>query len=176
MDCSPPGSSAHGILQARILESVAIPISRGSSQPRGRTRVSFPAGGLLTHWATREAQNSLGWHQISFILGLSHWWHHWLNGHEFEQTPGNSEGPGSLACLLQSVGSQRGRHNLAKMTNLSHSGFCPRHIIKTIFLKTTSYLLVCKSIVILQSLNNITTAVLKLLWGLFFLIRLLVIR
>ena len=34
MDCSPPGSSVHGILQARILESVAIPFSRGSSQPR----------------------------------------------------------------------------------------------------------------------------------------------
>ena len=35
MDCSPPGSSVHGILQARILEWTAIPFSRGSSQPRG---------------------------------------------------------------------------------------------------------------------------------------------
>ena len=34
MDCSPPGFSVHGILQARILEWVAIPFSRGSSQPR----------------------------------------------------------------------------------------------------------------------------------------------
>ena len=34
MDCSPPGSSVHGILQARILERVAISFSRGSSQPR----------------------------------------------------------------------------------------------------------------------------------------------
>ena len=34
MDCSPPGSSVHGILQARILEWVAIPSSRGSPQPR----------------------------------------------------------------------------------------------------------------------------------------------
>ena len=34
MDCSPPGSSDHGIIQARILELVAIPFSRGSSQPR----------------------------------------------------------------------------------------------------------------------------------------------
>ena len=34
MDCSPPGSSVHGILQARILEWVAIPFSRESSQPR----------------------------------------------------------------------------------------------------------------------------------------------
>ena len=36
-DCSPPGSSVHGILQARILEWVAIPSSRGSSQPRDQT-------------------------------------------------------------------------------------------------------------------------------------------
>ena len=40
MDCSSPGSSIHGILQARILEWVAIPFSRGSSRPRDRTQVS----------------------------------------------------------------------------------------------------------------------------------------
>jgi len=40
VDCSPPGSSVHGILQARILEWVAIPFSRGSSQPSDRTQVS----------------------------------------------------------------------------------------------------------------------------------------
>ena len=37
IDCSPPDSSVHGILQARILEWVAIPFSRGSSQPRDQT-------------------------------------------------------------------------------------------------------------------------------------------
>ena len=41
MDCSPSGSSAHKILQARILEWVAISFSRGSSRPRDRTRVSW---------------------------------------------------------------------------------------------------------------------------------------
>ena len=41
MDCSPPGSSVHGILQARILEWVAISFSRGSSHPRARTQVSY---------------------------------------------------------------------------------------------------------------------------------------
>ena len=41
MDCSPPGSSVHGILQARILEWVAMPSSRGSSQPRDQTCVSY---------------------------------------------------------------------------------------------------------------------------------------
>ena len=40
VDCSPPGSSVQGILQARILEWVAISSSRGSSQPRNQTHVS----------------------------------------------------------------------------------------------------------------------------------------
>ena len=41
MDCSPSDSSVHGILQARILEWVAIPFSRGSSWPRDRTHISY---------------------------------------------------------------------------------------------------------------------------------------
>ena len=41
MNCSPPGSSVHGILQARILEWVALPSSRGSPQPRDQTCVSY---------------------------------------------------------------------------------------------------------------------------------------
>ena len=41
MDCSPPGSSVHGILQARVLEWGAMPSSRGSSQPRDRTEVCY---------------------------------------------------------------------------------------------------------------------------------------
>ena len=56
MDCSPPGSSVRGILQARILESVAMPSSRGSSQPRDQTQVSCPGGGFFTSQDTREAQ------------------------------------------------------------------------------------------------------------------------
>ena len=40
MDCSQLGSSVHGVFQARILEWVAIPFSRGSSQPRDQTRIS----------------------------------------------------------------------------------------------------------------------------------------
>ena len=54
MDCSPPGSSVHGILQARILEWVAISFSRRSSQPRDRTRISRIVGRRFTIWATRE--------------------------------------------------------------------------------------------------------------------------
>ena len=48
MDCSPPGSSVHGILQARMLEWVAIPFSRGSFQPRDQTQISCIADGYFT--------------------------------------------------------------------------------------------------------------------------------
>ena len=51
MDCI-----VHGILQARRLEWVAFPFSRGSSQPRDWTQVSRIAGRFFTSWATREAQ------------------------------------------------------------------------------------------------------------------------
>ena len=64
MDCSPPGSSAHGILQARILERVAtvLPRGGGSSRPWARTCISCLAGGFFTSeplgnkylWFTRE--------------------------------------------------------------------------------------------------------------------------
>ena len=50
-DCSPPGFSVHGILQARILECIAIPFSRGTSQPRDRTLGSCIAGRFFTIWA-----------------------------------------------------------------------------------------------------------------------------
>ena len=48
MDCSPPGSSVHGIFQARVLEWVAISFSRGSSQPRYRTWIFHIAGRCFT--------------------------------------------------------------------------------------------------------------------------------
>ena len=54
---SRPGSSeSMEILQARILEWVAMPSSRGSSQPKDQTQVSHVVGGFFTIWATREAQ------------------------------------------------------------------------------------------------------------------------
>ena len=54
--CDPMDYTVHGILQARILEWVAFPFSRGSTQPRDQTQVSDIAGGFFTRWATREAQ------------------------------------------------------------------------------------------------------------------------
>ena len=63
MDCSPPGSSIHGILQGRILEWVAISFPRGCSQPRDRTQFSCIAGRCFNLWATREALSecSVNW-------------------------------------------------------------------------------------------------------------------
>ena len=57
MDCSPPGSSLHGIVQARVLEWIAISFYRGSSLPRDRTQVSCIARRLFAVWATGESHN-----------------------------------------------------------------------------------------------------------------------
>ena len=52
IDCNLPGLSVHGILQARILEWVAVPFSRGSSRPRNRIRISCIVGRFFTSWIT----------------------------------------------------------------------------------------------------------------------------
>ena len=73
MDCSPPGSSVHGISQARILEWVAISFSRGSSRIRDQTDVSCIDKWILYHWATGEAwwkQNPPG-KSLEYLLDRS---------------------------------------------------------------------------------------------------------
>ena len=58
MDCSLPGSSVLGILQAKLLEWVAIPVSKGCSQPRNQTwifRVSCTGKRIFYHWSTRDS-------------------------------------------------------------------------------------------------------------------------
>ena len=55
LDCSPPGSSVHGIFQARILDWVAISFSRGSSWPKHWTCVSCIAGRFFTSWVVGKA-------------------------------------------------------------------------------------------------------------------------
>ena len=54
--CDPKDYTVHGILQAKILEWVAIPFSRGSSQLRDQAQVSQMAGGFFTNWATSKPQ------------------------------------------------------------------------------------------------------------------------
>ena len=56
--CEPMDYTVHGILQARILEWVAFPFSRGSFQPRDWTQVSHLGGGFFTSWATRKPKNT----------------------------------------------------------------------------------------------------------------------
>ena len=55
-DCSLPGSSVSGILQARILELVAISYSRGSSQPKDQTHISCIGRWVLYHWSSLVIQ------------------------------------------------------------------------------------------------------------------------
>ena len=74
MDCSPPGSSAHGILQARILAWVAMSSSRASSRARDWTWVSCIAGTFFTVWATREAQLLTTWlNYCGFNVNFVNW-------------------------------------------------------------------------------------------------------
>ena len=71
MDCSPPGSSVHGISQAKIVEQVAISFSSGSSWFRDRTQffcVSCISGWVLYHWATWEDPPALG---CKFLYNLT---------------------------------------------------------------------------------------------------------
>ena len=68
IDCSPSGSSVHGILHARMLEWVAMPSSRGSYRPRDQIQVSCIAGTSFTVWATKEAQQRVKAKKKPFLL------------------------------------------------------------------------------------------------------------
>ena len=85
MDCSPPGSSICRILQARILEWIAIPFSKRSSWPRDQTHVSCVADRFFTACHTREAHSlCLCYEKLSTLLkDLS-----FLHLHLSEETPG----------------------------------------------------------------------------------------
>ena len=80
VDYSSSGSSVHGILQAKILEVVAMPFSRGSSWPRDWTQVSGIAGRFFTIWATREAPHVLityhGFNSMSILIPTSQFFSH----------------------------------------------------------------------------------------------------
>ena len=69
MGCSPPGSFVHGILQARILEWVAISFSRGSSWARDWTQVSCIVGRCFNLWPTRESYGFSSSHVQMWKLG-----------------------------------------------------------------------------------------------------------
>ena len=69
-DCSLPGSSVHGILQARILEWAAIPFFRVSSQPRDWTQVSHIAGRFFTLLATRKVLCKSGYYPVPYNTSI----------------------------------------------------------------------------------------------------------
>ena len=78
MDCSPPGSSVHGILQAKKLEYSAMPSFREYSQPKDWTEVSRIAGGFFPIWATRakfvcRLIHVKKWQMKGFQLGMRRW-------------------------------------------------------------------------------------------------------
>ena len=68
VNCSPPGSSVHGISQARILEWVVMPSSRRSSQPKDQTCVSCIGRRILYHWATRKPCDETFSDEFSFFF------------------------------------------------------------------------------------------------------------
>ena len=116
MDCSPLGSSVHGIFQARILEWIAISFSRGSSRPRNPTRVSCIVGRFFTDWGMRESEScSVVSHSLR-PQGLYSPWN----------SLGQNTGVGSLS-LLQGIfptqGSNPGLpHCRQILYQLSHKG------------------------------------------------------
>ena len=110
MDCIPPDSSVHGILQARILEWIAILFSRGSSWSRDQTKISCIVGRFFTIWATREAQYS----QLTMVSGEQ-----WRDSaiHIYTSILSQTSFPSRLPHIMQdSV-----PHNVQAFTSLS---FC----------------------------------------------------
>ena len=113
MDCSPPGSSVHRILQARILEWAAIPFSMESAWPRNWILVSWIAGRFFTIWATREILSE-AW-VISFIYLLTYFFAHlWVSF-----THGNERY--FRHAMLSSQCLMLGRHRGSKWLCLVHT-------------------------------------------------------
>ena len=142
MDCSPSGSSIHGIFQARILEWVVISFSRGSSQPRDWTQVSCIASRFFTVWATGnllcnmrkplsgywdwqgghweeaepelDVEGSLTWCQKNLSRGIG------KRGHKQKQTVGNEVFQGAQPS--QQTGQRKMEHPHKKLRKTSPKG------------------------------------------------------
>ena len=97
--CDPMDHTDHVILQARILEWVAVPFSRGSSQPKDRTQVSCMTGRFFTSWATREAKGVWGAYENAFQVLL-----------EVKNPPANAGDTRDMASVLGLGRSPGGGH------------------------------------------------------------------
>ena len=111
MDCILPGSSIHGIFQAIVLEWIAISFSRGSSQPRDRTRVSRIVDRRFTVWATRAAEGAIRMrvHRMSDDLGP---WRTWSCIKDVMRLPWGSQG----RVVVSEAGEERRSKNLDRST------------------------------------------------------------
>ena len=101
--CSPPGSSVHGIFQARILEWVAISSSRESSPPRDRTHVSCVsciADGFFTHWVIGEAPLTVRSNFVSMIHPSSYQLRHLCSWKESSQEYGKQASCGRVSIII----------------------------------------------------------------------------
>ena len=90
--CSPPGSSIHGLLQARVLEWVVVSSCRGSSQPRDQTCVSCTGRWTLYHWATSEALQAT-WATVKSCTSLTQLKGSLSSYLGFPTPPPHTEGP-----------------------------------------------------------------------------------
>ena len=148
MDCSPPGSSVHGILQVRILEWVAIPSSRGSSHSKDQNPVSCTAGRFFTVWAPREVhvislleENKNQWQTMDFstdkivitIVLVNQNWDSGGLGINTEHSPGNIIHFYGIPSVCFSRHSQMNNnnhehlncfHQQPVMCSITHSWFC----------------------------------------------------
>ena len=94
--CNPMIYTVHGILQAKILEWVAFPFSRGSSQPRVVTRVSWIAGRFFISWVTREPQD-----HSNKCINPQWVWCDWCPPKSCHPQPVWSDPVACIPCLLQ---------------------------------------------------------------------------
>ena len=122
VDCSPPGFSIHGILQARMLEWVASSFSRGSSRPRDRTQVSRIAGRCFYLWASREYPNLpdtilLLYNYSPSVISESLWPHEIYSPWN---SPGQNTGVGSCSLLQGTSPTQALNPGLPRYRHILH--------------------------------------------------------
>ena len=152
MDCSPPSSSVHEILQTKILEWVSIPFPRGSSPPRDQTWVSCTAGRFFTIWASKEA------HEHAAVLSYSRkdtmgislevqWL--WLCA---PNEGGTGSNPGRRTTLLHSMAKKKKKKRRRRRKD-TMSGTAQQVLLDWVCRSLLSFLRLCLVFVVSSLLN-----------------------